>query len=125
MRHIRIPDADGGSEIVPLVAESFVHMMRNCGHTVDFAIHNAGGIRTSLAKGNISVADIAGKLLPFVVPIGVYRIKGKYIALALEGAINNATNNGVVGSGSGSYPYAYNLNFKYTQTALLVIVLKS
>ena len=113
MRHIRIPDADGGSEIVPLVAESFVHMMRNCGHTVDFAIHNAGGIRTSLAKGNISVADIAGKLLPFVVPIGVYRIKGKFIAQALEGAINNATNNGVTGSGSGSYPYAYNLNFNY------------
>jgi len=113
MRHIRIPDADGGSEIVPLVAESFVHMMRQCGHQVDFAIHNAGGIRTSLHQGNISVADIAGKLLPFVVPIGVYRIKGRYIAQALEGAINNATNNGVIGSGSGSYPYAHNLKFNY------------
>jgi 5'-nucleotidase len=113
MRHIRIPDLKGGSEIAPLVAQSFAHMMNKNGHRVDFAIHNAGGVRTSLYRGNISVGDIAGKLLPFVVPIGVYRIKGKYIAQALEGAINNAINNGVLGTGSGSYPYTYNLNFNY------------
>ncbi|MEL0659265.1 5'-nucleotidase C-terminal domain-containing protein [Psychromonas arctica] len=113
MRHIRIPDLKGGSEIAPLVAESFVHMMNHNGHQIDFAIHNAGGVRTSLNSGNITVADIAGKLLPFVVPIGVYRLKGKYIAQALEGAINNATNNGVIGSGSGSYPYTHNLKFNY------------
>lgn len=113
MRHIRIPDVQGGSDIAPLVAESFVHMMNHDGYQVDFAIHNAGGVRSSLNSGNISVADIAGKLLPFVVPIGVYRIKGKYIAQALEGAINNATNNGVLGSGSGSYPYTHNLSFRY------------
>jgi 5'-nucleotidase len=113
MRHIRIPDRQGGSEIAPLVAESFAHMMNKHGHRVDFAIHNAGGVRTSLHRGNISIGDIAGKLLPFAVPIGVYRIKGKYIAQALEGAINNAINNGVLGTGSGSYPYTYNLNFSY------------
>ncbi|QUM76721.1 bifunctional metallophosphatase/5'-nucleotidase [Moritella sp. 24] len=113
MRHIRIPDINGGSDIAPLVAESFAHMMNKSGHRVDFAIHNAGGVRTSLYQGNISVADIAGKLLPFAVPIGAYRIKGKYIAQALEGAINNATNNGLLGSGSGSYPYTYNLDFNY------------
>lgn len=113
MRHIRIPDQQGGSEIVPLVAESFAHMMNKDGHQIDFAIHNAGGVRTSLFQGNISICDIAGKLLPFAVPIGVYHIKGKYIAQALEGAINNATNNGVIGTGSGSYPYTYNLDFNY------------
>jgi len=113
MRHIRTPDINGGSDIAPLVAESFAHMMNKSGHRVDFAIHNAGGVRTSLYQGNISVADIAGKLLPFAVPIGAYRIKGKYIAQALEGAINNATNNGLLGSGSGSYPYTYNLDFNY------------
>lgn len=113
MRHIRIPDLQGGSDIAPLVAESFAYMMKKNGHNVDFAIHNAGGVRTSLKPGNVSVADIAGKLLPFAIPIGVYRIKGKYIAQALEGAINNATNNGVLGTGSGSYPYVYNLNFNY------------
>jgi len=115
LRHIRIPDQYGGSEIAPLVAKSFMHMMTKIGYRADFAIHNSGGVRSSLQPGNITVADIAGKLLPFVVPIGVYRIQGKYIALALEGAINNATNNGVIGTGSGSYPYAYNLKFNYDE----------
>jgi 5'-nucleotidase len=113
MRHIRIPDSQGGSDIAPLVAASFVHMMNQHGHQAQFAIHNAGGVRSSLNSGNISVADIAGKLLPFAIPVGVYRIQGQYIAAALEGAINNATNNGVTGSGSGSYPYTHNLKFKY------------
>lgn len=85
--------------------------MKKLGHNAEFAIHNAGGVRNSLNVGNVSVADIAGKLLPFAVPIGVYQLKGKDIAAALEGAINNATNNGVVGTGDGSYPYTFNLNF--------------
>ncbi|GEM_PF-982227 len=113
LRHVRIPDEQGPSELVPLVAEAFYHSMKAQGHDVDFALHNAGGIRTSLNPGEVSVADIAGKLLPFAVPIGVYQLKGKHLALALEGAINNATNNGVIGTGSGSYPYTYNLDFRY------------
>ncbi|MCG9595666.1 bifunctional metallophosphatase/5'-nucleotidase [Vibrio sp. Isolate25] len=117
LRHIRIPDEVGASELAPLVAESFVHSMNKLGHNAEFAIHNAGGVRNSLNVGNVSVADIAGKLLPFAVPIGVYRLKGKDIAAALEGAINNATNNGVEGTGDGSYPYTYNLNFQYLPEA--------
>ncbi|MEL0630279.1 bifunctional metallophosphatase/5'-nucleotidase [Psychromonas aquatilis] len=113
LRHVRLPDQEGGSEIAPLVAQSFFYMMNKSGYQVDFAIHNAGGVRSSLYQGNLSEADIAGKLLPFVVPIGIYHIKGRYIAQALEGAINNATNNGVIGTGSGSYPYTHNLKFKY------------
>ncbi len=113
LRHVRIPDKQGASEIAPLVAESFTHMMKEKGFAVEFAIHNAGGVRTSLSAGDITVADIAGKLLPFVVPIGVYELKGKHIALALEGAINNATNNGILGTGSGSYPYVHKLDYLY------------
>ena len=113
MRHVRLPDENGGSEIAPLVAKSFIYMMNKHGYKVDFAMHNAGGVRSSLYSGNLSEADIAGKLLPFVVPIGIYHIKGKYIALALEGAINNATNNGILGTGSGSYPYTHHLKFNY------------
>ncbi|WP_413283288.1 bifunctional metallophosphatase/5'-nucleotidase [Vibrio sp. MA40-2] len=113
LRHVRIPDAKGGSQITPLVAQSFFHTMQKAGHQVEFALHNAGGVRTSINSGPISIADIAGKLLPFAVPIGLYHIKGKFLALALEGSINNALNNGVVGTGSGSYPYTYNLDFDY------------
>lgn len=113
LRHVRIPDQDGPSVLAPLVAESFAFMMKQQGYAVDFAIHNAGGVRASLNPGNITIADIAGKLLPFAVPIGVYEIQGCYLAAILEGAINNALNNGVEGTGSGSYPYVHNLDFTY------------
>ncbi|WP_165313859.1 bifunctional metallophosphatase/5'-nucleotidase [Vibrio ziniensis] len=113
LRHVRVPDEQGPSELAPLVAQSFVHAMRERGHEVQFAIHNAGGVRTSIQPGKLSVADIAGNLLPFAVPIGVYSVKGETIALTLEGAINNATNNGIEGTGSGSYPYTHNLSFCY------------
>ncbi|OEF10610.1 bifunctional metallophosphatase/5'-nucleotidase [Vibrio genomosp. F10] len=119
LRHVRIPDSQGESELAPLVAESFLVAMNRRGHHVDFAVHNAGGVRNSLHPGDVSVADIAGKLLPFAVPIGVYHIKGKYLAHVLEGAINNATNNGVDGTGSGSYPYTHNLRFHYSPSAPL------
>lgn len=113
LRHVRVPDSEGPSQLAPIVASSFLHKMQKLGHNVDFAIHNAGGVRVSLEVGKISIADIAGRLLPFAVPIGVYHIKGKFLPLILEGAINNATNNGIKGTGDGSYPYAYNLSFDY------------
>lgn len=112
-RHVRIPDQEGPSQLAPLVARSFVHAMQRRGHPVQFAIHNAGGVRTSILPGELTVADIAGKLLPFAVPIGVYRVTGQTVAETLEGAINNATNNGVEGTGSGSYPYTSHLMFDY------------
>ncbi|MBF4391256.1 5'-nucleotidase C-terminal domain-containing protein, partial [Vibrio anguillarum] len=113
LRHVRIPDETGPSELAPLVAQSFVYAMRQRGHPVQFAIHNAGGVRNSLNAGQVSVADIAGNLLPFAVPIGVYRVQGETLIEMLEGAINNALGNGVDGTGSGSYPYTHNLSFTY------------
>ncbi len=112
-RHVRIPDEFGGSELASTVARSFLHSLNQRGHGIQFAIHNAGGVRTSLNPGQITIADVAGRLLPFAVPIGFYDVQGDTIRQALEGAINNALNNGVEGTGSGSYPYTYNLNFEY------------
>ncbi|KLN63669.1 bifunctional metallophosphatase/5'-nucleotidase [Vibrio sp. VPAP30] len=117
LRHIRVPDELGASELAPLVAESFTYTMKQCGFNVDFAIHNAGGVRSSINPGDVSVADVAGKLLPFAVPIGVYKIKGEYLPLVLEGALDNALNNGVDGTGDGSYPYTHNLRFDYEPSA--------
>ncbi|MCW8335603.1 bifunctional metallophosphatase/5'-nucleotidase [Vibrio paucivorans] len=113
LRHVRLPDEKGPSQLAPLVAKSFCHAMRKRGHDVEFAIHNAGGVRNSLNAGDVSVADIAGKLLPFAVPIGTYQLNGEALRDTLEGAINNALNNGVEGTGSGSFPYTHNLKFDY------------
>lgn len=113
LRHIRIPDAQGGSQIAPLVCNAFLFGAREKGWDVDFAIHNAGGVRTSIYPGNITAADIAGRLLPFTIDVMVYRVTGRQIRAALEGAINNATNNGVEGTGSGSFPYTAGLKYTY------------
>ncbi len=113
LRHVRVPDEQGASELAPLVAQSFHYMMNKKGHQVEFAIHNAGGVRNSLNAGDVSVADIAGKLLPFAVPIGVYTVLGSTMMAMLEGAINNSIDNGVVGTGTGSFPYTHNLKFCY------------
>ncbi|USD68285.1 bifunctional metallophosphatase/5'-nucleotidase [Vibrio sp. SCSIO 43136] len=113
LRHVRIPDEKGPSDLGPLVARSFWQRMLEDGHQVDFAVHNAGGIRNSLPEGDITVDDIAGKILPFAIPVGLYQIKGEHLVQMLEGAINNAFGNGVNGTGSGSYPYTHNLKFEY------------
>ncbi|MGF1833011.1 bifunctional metallophosphatase/5'-nucleotidase [Photobacterium sanguinicancri] len=113
LRHTRIPDAKGPSQIAPLVVDAFRWQGVQQGYDVDFAIHNAGGVRASLNPGPLTSADIAGRLLPFAIGLMVYKVKGKYLRQALEGAINNAIDNGVEGTGSGSFPYVSNLRFTY------------
>lgn len=112
--HVRVPNETlpDGSQIAPLVSQSFYHSANNHSNT-DFALHNAGGVRVSLNKGDITQADICGRLLPFEIHLVSYQVSGRDLKLALEGAINNATNNGVVGTGDGSYPYCFNLTFTY------------
>ncbi|MHA2937339.1 bifunctional metallophosphatase/5'-nucleotidase [Vibrio sp. RC27] len=113
MRHVRVPDQQGDSEIAPLVAKSFRHTLNELGMATDFAIHNSGGVRCSIESGDITCADISGKLLPYTIPIGRYQVSGKILAQILEGAINNALNNSVTGTGEGSYPYCDGLRFDY------------
>lgn len=113
LRHVRVPDQKGGSQVAPLVVESFVWQGRQLGFDIDFGIHNAGGVRSSLNPGPLTSADIAGKLLPFAIGLMVYRVKGSRVREALEGAINNAIDNGVTGTGTGSFPYISDLIFTY------------
>jgi len=114
LRHSRLPTEElpAGSEIAPLVSAAFF-ASASASRAVEFALHNAGGVRVSLKSGPLSEADICGQLLPFEIHIVSYEIHGKDLYQALEGAINNATNNGVVGTGDGSYPYCHHLRFTY------------
>ncbi|MGL5947486.1 MAG: bifunctional metallophosphatase/5'-nucleotidase [Aeromonas sp.] len=117
--HQRLPDAHWpqGSQVAPLVATAMLDCARaqQVGE-IDFALHNAGGVRCSLEPGPLTAADIAGRLLPFAIPLTVYQVRGDELAQTLESAINNATNNGVIGHGSGSYPYVAGLRFHYHAT---------
>lgn len=113
--HQRLPDAaqPHGSQLAPLVARAMLTAAREQVGEVDFALHNAGGVRCSLEPGPLSEADIAGRLLPFAIPLTLYRVHGHELAEALENAIDNATNNGVVGNGNGSFPYTAGIRFTY------------
>jgi 5'-nucleotidase len=113
--HQRIPDArlPHGSQVAPLVAAAMLAGAREQVGQVDFALHNGGGVRCSLEQGPLTEADIAGQLLPFAIPLTLYRVHGHELAEALEGAIDNATDNGVVGNGSGSFPYTAGIRFHY------------
>ncbi|OEE65181.1 bifunctional metallophosphatase/5'-nucleotidase [Enterovibrio norvegicus] len=113
LRHIRVPDEKGPSQIAPLVCEGLLYSANIRGHGVDFAIHNAGGVRVSLEAGKLTAADVAGRLLPFAIDLMVYEPTGAQVKAALEGAINNATNNGVEGAGNGSFPYTAGLRYTY------------
>ena len=109
LRHVRIPDERGGSQVAPLVAEAMLHEARLLGVPIDVAIFNAGGARISLPPGPVSAAELAGRLLPFASTIAHFDIRGHQLRQALEGAIVNALELG----GSGSFPYLANLRFHY------------
>ncbi len=113
LTHRRVPNELGQSDIAPWVVESFYSKAHQVDHRVQFAMHNAGGVRAGLNQGAITYADIAGNVLPFAIPIAIYSVKGKYLKAAIEGAIDNATDNGVIGTGSGSYPYVSQLKYSY------------
>ncbi|WP_394129002.1 bifunctional metallophosphatase/5'-nucleotidase [Shewanella maritima] len=116
--HTRLPSKHfpHGSEIAPWVSRSMYKSAKQIEPNLDFALHNAGGVRQSLIKGQLSMADVVGRILPFELPLTLYQIQGKYIIQAIESAINAATNNGVTGTGAGSFPYPYGLRYFYDGT---------
>lgn len=113
--HTRLPSKalPHGSEIAPWVSRSMYQETRELGIDVDFALHNAGGVRQSLDKGELSLAEVIGRILPFDIPLVTYEIQGLYLFQLLESAINGATNNSVIGTGAGSFPYTYGLKYFY------------
>ncbi|NRD73288.1 5'-nucleotidase C-terminal domain-containing protein [Shewanella sp. VB17] len=113
--HTRLPSKalPHGSEIAPWVCKSIYHEAKDLLTHVDFALHNAGGVRQSLNKGEVSLAYVVGRMLPFELPLVHYEIQGVHLFQAIESAINSATNNSVIGTGTGSFPYTYGLKYCY------------
>jgi 5'-nucleotidase len=110
LRHVRVPDDTGGSQVAPLVAESLLYHSRNSGLGTDFALVNAGVVRSSLDKGSLTAGMIAGRMLPFSIGACHFRINGQQLRLAIEGTLNNALS---PHGGTGSFPYSFNLRFEY------------
>jgi len=113
LRHIRIPGKtydgnDGkalpqGSELAPVIAASFY----NASLRADACIQNAGGVRSGLKSGEMTIQGVY-TLLPFSNTLVELTLSGAEVKQVLEDALINYYDN--YGS-SGSFPYAYGLKY--------------
>ncbi|AEH45930.1 NAD pyrophosphatase/5'-nucleotidase NadN [Thermodesulfatator indicus DSM 15286] len=93
-----------GSEIAPLVAKSFYEKVKDA----DLAIQNAGGVRTYIDQGPITIGEVY-TLLPFSNTLFTLELTGAEIKQVLEDALANFEDNG---GSTGSFPYAYGIRYK-------------
>ena len=86
-----------------LVAHAFREMAR----ASDIAIHNGGGVRSDIAKGDVTAGD-AHKLLPFANTLVEMNMTGAEIKAVLEEAMDFAFQ---PDGSTGAYPYAAGLRW--------------
>ena len=96
--------ASKGSDISMLVAHAFREMAKASG----IAIQNGGGVRTDIAKGDLTRGE-AYKLLPFANTLIEMDMMGAEIKKVLEEALDYALQ--PYGS-TGAYPYAAGLRWQ-------------
>ena len=96
-----------GSDIGPLVAESIIWKMKKEGLQIDIAIQNAGGIRRSIHKGEITLGDIFDTL-PFFNNVTIFKIKGSELISELKRNIERSSK----GISSGAFPYLAGMKFE-------------
>jgi 5'-nucleotidase len=92
-----------GSDIAQTVAEAY----RQAGKRADIALQNSGGIRTALAKGEVTI-NTAHTVLPFSNVLIELTLTGRQIVAVLEDAVANHLDNR---SSDGSHPYAAGLRW--------------
>lgn len=92
-----------GSDAAQVVAEAFLYASKRA----DFALQNAGGVRTPVAAGALSM-NTAFTLLPFTNVLVELDIKGYEVLAALEDAIANHLD---ASQSDGSHPYAAGLRW--------------
>lgn len=118
--HVRIPgrdrngprpDCPDGSFVAPLVADSMLWKADANGLNADLSLVNAGGVRTSLEAGPLTVGDVY-TLLPFGNTLVVLELSGSRVQDVLEQGVDIA-----LGGNSGAFPYAGNVRSRIDLTA--------
>jgi len=97
-----------GGDIANIVAQAFLFLSKNA----DVSIQNAGGVRTDIAAGSITIGD-AYTLLPFANTLVDLTMTGAEIQQVLNEAVDFAHG---VGGSSGAYPYAAGLRWDVDMT---------
>ena len=100
--------ARNGSDISMLVAHAFREMAK----TSDIAIQNGGGVRTDIARGDLTMGD-AYLLLPFANTLVEMEMTGAEIKIVLEEALDYALQ---PDGSTGAYPYAAGLRWHVDAT---------
>ena len=96
-------DFPNGSFLAPIVAEGMYVKAKEIGQNPHLAIQNAGGVRVSLLKGDVTIG-VAHTILPFANMLYMVELTGKEVWDALEGGVDTAVN----GTSSGAFPYLGN-----------------
>lgn len=106
--HIRVPGVTDsgerlphGSLVAPLVCRSMLDKLGTTGSPADIALLNAGGVRTSIPQGEITMGAVHA-LMPFNNTLFVLRLTGRQVRVALETG---------VARGGGAFPYAGGLRY--------------
>ncbi|MEF2231213.1 MAG: 5'-nucleotidase C-terminal domain-containing protein [Pseudodesulfovibrio sp.] len=111
--HIRVPgrneagiDLPDGSLLAPLVARSMLDKLAGTGEPADIALMNAGGVRDSLARGDITVGAVR-TLLPFANTLYTLELTGAVFRQALEYGVTR---------GGGAFPYLAGARYRADMT---------
>ena len=112
--HVRLPQADctaaalaGGSQVAPLVADAMLWKVQALGPGADAALVNAGSVRGSIPKGDVSVGQLAD-LLPFGNRLVVCRVSGRDLKKLLNAGIDRALSSA---ENDGAFPYVAGLRY--------------
>jgi len=92
-----------GSDAAQIVGEAFLSASKRA----QFALQNAGGVRTAIAAGSLSM-NTAFTILPFTNVLVEMELKGAEVLAALEDGLANHLDNG---QSNGSHPYAAGLRW--------------
>ncbi|MDD2544829.1 MAG: 5'-nucleotidase C-terminal domain-containing protein [Burkholderiaceae bacterium] len=93
-----------GSDAAQVVAEAFLRASKRA----DFALQNAGGVRTPIAAGTLSM-NTAFTLLPFTNVLVEMDLKGSEVVAALEDGASSHLDAAV--PSDGAHPYAAGLRW--------------
>jgi 5'-nucleotidase len=110
-RDVRLPQAGtelaGGSQVAPLVADAMLWKVRALGLGADAALVNAGAVRSSIAKGDVSVGQLAD-VLPFGNRLVMCRISGRNVRKLLNAGLDRALSSA---EHDGAFPYVSGLRY--------------
>ncbi len=101
---VTLPD---GSQIAPVVAESFLWQLNSRNYDADIVILNAGGVRVAIDKGDITI-ETAYTVLPFSNTLYVLEMTGAEVKQVLEDALSNYLDKG---GSYGSFPYPASIRY--------------